>query len=189
MASPAGHSYFPHMSDLLARYAAFVDDVLLPIEPLALSHPWPAIAPQLDAARQVARDRALWAAHLPREWGGLGVPLAEFAEISAILGRTITGHYACNVQAPDVGNMELLLAHGSAEQKERFLRPLAAGTIRSCFGMTEPARGAGRDRFRYRPVAGSRRCFAQYLVSRHDEAQCKDRIRHPSRNGDPEPRI
>ncbi len=128
------------MSDLLARYAAFVDDVLLPIEPLALSQPWPAIATQLNAARQAARDRGLWAAHLPPEWGGLGVPLAEFAEISAVLGRTLTGHYACNVQAPDVGNMELLLAHGSAEQKERFLRPLAAGAIRSCFGMTEPAR-------------------------------------------------
>jgi len=128
------------MSDLLARYAAFVDDILLPIEPLALSQPWPAIAVHLDAARQAARDRGLWAAHLPPEWGGLGVPLAEFAEISAILGRTLTGHYACNVQAPDVGNMELLLAHGSAEQKERYLRPLADGKIRSCFGMTEPAR-------------------------------------------------
>ena len=128
------------MSDLLARYAAFVDDILLPIEPLALSQPWPAIAVHLDAARQAARNRGLWAAHLPPEWGGLGVPLAEFAEISAILGRTLTGHYACNVQAPDVGNMELLLAHGSAEQKERYLRPLADGKIRSCFGMTEPAR-------------------------------------------------
>jgi len=128
------------MTDLLARYAAFVDEVLNPIEPLALSHSWSAIAPQLDAARQAARDRGLWAAHLPPEWGGLGVPLAEFAEISAVLGRTITGHYACNVQAPDVGNMELLLAHGTAEQKERYLRPLAAGTVRSCFGMTEPAR-------------------------------------------------
>jgi alkylation response protein AidB-like acyl-CoA dehydrogenase len=128
------------MSDLLARYATFVDEILLPIEPLALSHPWPAIAAHLDAARQAARDRGLWAAHLPPEWGGLGVPLAEFAEISAILGRTLTGHYACNVQAPDVGNMELLLAHGSPEQKERYLRPLADGRIRSCFGMTEPAR-------------------------------------------------
>ena len=128
------------MSDLLAHYAAFVDEILLPIEPLALSQPWPAIAAPLDAARQAARDRGLWAAHLPPEWGGLGVPLAEFAEISAILGRTLTGHYACNVQAPDVGNMELLLAHGSAEQKERYLRPLADGKIRSCFGMTEPAR-------------------------------------------------
>jgi len=128
------------MSDLLARYAAFVDDILLPIEPLALSQPWPVIAAPLDAARQAARDRGLWAAHLPPEWGGLGVPLAEFAEISAILGRTLTGHYACNVQAPDVGNMELLLAHGSPEQKERYLRPLADGKIRSCFGMTEPAR-------------------------------------------------
>ncbi|MBA4072361.1 MAG: acyl-CoA dehydrogenase [Gemmatimonas sp.] len=128
------------MSDLLARYAAFVDQVLLPLEPLALSHPWPAIAAQVEAARQSARDRGLWAPHLPAEWGGLALPLAEFAEVSAVLGRTPLGHYACNVQAPDVGNMELLLAHGSPEQRERFLRPLAEGRIRSCFGMTEPAR-------------------------------------------------
>lgn len=128
------------MSDLLARYAAFVDEVLLPLEPMVLSHPWPDIEAQVNAARQAARDRGLWAPHLPAEYGGLSLPLAEFAEVSAILGRTPIGHYACNVQAPDVGNMELLLAHGSPEQKETFLRPLAAGTIRSCFGMTEPGR-------------------------------------------------
>ncbi len=128
------------MSDLLARYAAFVDEVLLPLEPLVLSNPWPAIEAQIDAARQTARDRGLWAPHLPVEWSGLALPLAEFAEVSAILGRTPIGHYACNVQAPDVGNMELLLSHGSPAQHEQFLRPLAAGRIRSCFGMTEPAR-------------------------------------------------
>ena len=124
------------MPDLLARYATFVDDVLLPLEPLALSHPWPTIASQVEGARQAARARGLWAPHLPTVWGGLALPLAEFAEVSAILGRTPLGHYACNVQAPDVGNMELLLAHGSPEQRERFLRPLAEGRIRSCFGMT-----------------------------------------------------
>lgn len=128
------------MTDLLARYAAFVDEVLVPLEPLFLSQPWPAVEPHLDAARDRARERGLWAPHLPAVYGGLAMPLDQFAEVSAILGRTPLGHYACNVQAPDVGNMELLLAHGSAEQQERFLRPLAAGTIRSCFGMTEPAR-------------------------------------------------
>lgn len=140
VASPTGPPYLQFMPKLVDRYASFVDEVLLPLEPLALSQPWAAIATELEGARQVARDRGLWTPHMPREWGGLGVPLAEFAEISAVLGRTLTGHYACNVQAPDVGNMELLLAHGSAEQKERFLRPLAAGATRSCFGMTEPAR-------------------------------------------------
>src|SRR5512140_2483387 len=128
------------MSDLLARYSAFVEETLLPLEPLVLGSPWPAIEPHLNAARQVARQLGLWAPHLPTEWGGLALPLAEFAEVSAILGRTPIGHYACNVQAPDVGNMELLLGHGSDEHKERWLRPLAAGHIRSCFAMTEPGR-------------------------------------------------
>ena len=128
------------MTDYLARYTAFVDEVLLPLEPLVLGQPWPAIEPQVDAARAAARARELWTPHLPAEWGGLALPMAQLAEVSAILGRTPLGHYACNVQAPDVGNMELLLAHGSPEQKERFLRPLAAGRIRSCFGMTEPGR-------------------------------------------------
>lgn len=128
------------MPELLARYAAFVDEVLLPLEPLFLGNPWPVIEAQLDTARAVARDRGLWTPHLPVEWGGLSLPLADFAEVSAVLGRTPIGHYACNVQAPDVGNMELLLTHGSAEQRERWLRPLAAGRIRSCFAMTEPGR-------------------------------------------------
>lgn len=128
------------MSELLARYSAFVDEVLLPLEPMVLGNAWHDIAGQLDAARQAARDRGLWAPHLPAEYGGLSLPLAAFAEVSAILGRTPIGHYACNVQAPDVGNMELLLGHGSVEHKERWLRPLAAGRIRSCFAMTEPGR-------------------------------------------------
>ncbi len=128
------------MSELLARYAAFVDEVLLPLEPLVLGRPWPDIADQLDAARHAARERGLWAPHLPAEWGGLSLPLASFAEVSAVLGRTPYGHYVCNVQAPDVGNMELLLGHASDEHKERWLRPLAAGQLRSCFAMTEPGR-------------------------------------------------
>jgi len=128
------------MADLLAQYVAFVDEVLLPLEPAVLGNPWSAIEAQVDAARRSARDRGLWAPHLPAEYGGRAMPLAEFAEVSAILGRTPIGHYACNVQAPDIGNMELLLTHGSPEQRERYLRPLAAGRIRSCFGMTEPAR-------------------------------------------------
>lgn len=128
------------MPELLARYASFVDEVLLPLEPLVLGNPWPDVEGQLDAARAVARERGLWTPHLPVEWGGLSLPLADFAEVSAVLGRTPIGHYACNVQAPDVGNMELLLTHGSAEHREQWLRPLAAGRIRSCFAMTEPGR-------------------------------------------------
>jgi alkylation response protein AidB-like acyl-CoA dehydrogenase len=70
----------------------------------------------------------------------MGLSLTHFAEVSEQLGRTPLGHYAFNCQAPDVGNLELLLAHGSPEQKGEFFEPLARGETRSCFAMTEPGR-------------------------------------------------
>jgi alkylation response protein AidB-like acyl-CoA dehydrogenase len=80
----------------------------------------------------------LWTPHLPRELGGLGLGLSAFARVSEELGRSPLGHYVFNCAAPDIGNMELLLAHGSQEQRERFLAPLARGELRSCFSMCEP---------------------------------------------------
>ena len=70
----------------------------------------------------------------------MGLTLMEHARVSEELGRTPIGHYVFGCQAPDAGNMELLMQFGTAEQKERWLRPLAAGEIRSCFAMTEPER-------------------------------------------------
>ncbi len=116
----------------------FVKQELSPLEPAFRSKGFPAILPQLQAARARARETGLFAAHMPPEYGGAGLGLTEFAHLSEELGRSPLGHYAFNVQAPDIGNMELLLEHGTAEQKERFLRPLARGEIRSCFTMTEP---------------------------------------------------
>jgi alkylation response protein AidB-like acyl-CoA dehydrogenase len=63
---------------------------------------------------------------------------SEFAQVTSVLGETPLGHYLFNCQAPDIGNQELLLAHGSAEQRAKFFEPLARGEIRSCFAMTEP---------------------------------------------------
>src|SRR5262249_34332987 len=63
---------------------------------------------------------------------------AEFAHISEALGHSPLGHYIFNCQAPDVGNMEILMHHGTAAQKETYLMPLIRGEIRSCFSMTEP---------------------------------------------------
>jgi alkylation response protein AidB-like acyl-CoA dehydrogenase len=64
----------------------------------------------------------------------------EHALVSEVLGQTPIGHYAFNCQAPDAGNMEILLQFGTDEQKERFLGPVARGEMRSCFSMTEPDR-------------------------------------------------
>ncbi|MEO8055969.1 MAG: acyl-CoA dehydrogenase family protein [Acidobacteriota bacterium] len=116
----------------------FVEKEVVPLEPKFLNEGWHSVAPALEAVRRRARGTGLFAAHLPAAWGGAGLSLVEFAHMSEELGRSPLGHYAFNVQAPDVGNMELLLGHGTDAQKERWLRPLVAGEIRSCFTMTEP---------------------------------------------------
>ncbi len=116
----------------------FVAREVVPLEPKFLNEGWAAVAPALEDVRRRARATGLFAAHLPVDWGGAGLSLLEFASLSEELGRSPLGHYAFNVQAPDVGNMELLLAHGTPDQKERWLRPLVEGRVRSCFTMTEP---------------------------------------------------
>ena len=89
-------------------------------------------------ARRSART-GLWAPFLPTSLGGLGLSLVEYAEVSAVLGTTPAGHYVFNCQAPDVGNMELLHAHGIAGAAARATsRRSLRGEIRSCFSMTEP---------------------------------------------------
>jgi alkylation response protein AidB-like acyl-CoA dehydrogenase len=109
-----------------------------PLEPKLRREGFAALLPQLKLVREKARETGLFAAHLPPEYGGAHLPLTEFAHLSEELGKSPIGHYAFNVQAPDIGNMELILEHGTAEQKERWLGPLARGEIRSCFSMTEP---------------------------------------------------
>ena len=125
---------------ILHRVRAIVREGVVLLEPDFLAGGLGAIAPRLDALRQRVREEGLLAPHLPPAYGGAGLPLAVFGRLSEELGWSPLGHYVFNCQAPDVGNMELLLHHGSAEQKERFLRPLAAGAMRSCFAMTEPDR-------------------------------------------------
>jgi len=123
---------------VLDRARRLVDDILLPFEPLLLRGDFPALEAAMAEARQHARAEGLWNPHLSADHGGLGLGLVGFGRVSEVLGRSPLGHYACNVQAPDAGNMELLLAHASASQRAAFLDPLLAGDVRSCFGMTEP---------------------------------------------------
>jgi acyl-CoA dehydrogenase len=92
----------------------------------------------LAALREEAKAAALWAPHMPREWGGMGLGPLAMAFVSAECGRTTMGAYVLNCHAPDEGNMHTLLHHADDDQKERFLRPLVAGEVRSCFAMTEP---------------------------------------------------
>ena len=126
------------LDDLLARIRAFVRDELGPLEERFLREPFRALLPAMAEARAEVKARGLWAPQLPRELGGLGLPLTDFARVSEELGRSPLGHLAFNCQAPDAGNLELLHAHATPEQQRRWLHPLAAGEVRSCFSMTEP---------------------------------------------------
>lgn len=123
---------------MLETARRFVREEVVPLEPQLLSQPWHVAVITLNALRVRAKTLGLWAPFLPEAYGGVGMPLDAFARLSEVLGWTPYGHYVCNCQAPDVGNMELLLAFGSDEQKRTYLEPLARGDIRSCFAMTEP---------------------------------------------------
>ena len=124
----------PRLSELRRLIAGEV----VPLEPEMLRGGFQAVEPRLLALRARIRALGLFAPHLPRAWGGAGLSLPELARVGEILGWSPLGHYLCNCQAPDAGNMELLLRHGTGEQRERWLGPLARGELRSCFGMTEP---------------------------------------------------
>lgn len=126
------------LKSLLPRYEAMIRDEIIPIELRLLQQPFKESEKELQALRQKAKERGLWAPALPEHAGGMGLSLSEFAQISEVLGRSPLGHYVFNVQAPDIGNMELLHSYASPGLQTRFLQPLINGEIRSCFSMTEP---------------------------------------------------
>jgi acyl-CoA dehydrogenase len=128
----------PKVSTMCGLVREFLAREVYPLEPLLRREGFAAMLPRLRKLREKARQTGLFAAFMPQEVGGAGLSLVEFAYLSEELGRSPIGHYAFNCQAPDVGNMEILLKYGTAEQKERFLLPLVRGDIRSCFTMTEP---------------------------------------------------
>ncbi len=118
----------------------FVDEELVPLEETFLAGEIEGLEEALERKREDVREMGLWAPHLSEQWGGAGLSLREFAHVAEVLGRSPLGHYAFNCQAPDAGNMELLIEHGSDAQKREYLEPLVAGELRSCFAMTEPDR-------------------------------------------------
>lgn len=124
--------------ELLGRVREFVKDELIPLEPVYLQKGFGPMIPVLDAKRAKVRELGLSIPQIPKEYGGLGLSVLDHGLVSAELGRTPIGHYVFNCQAPDAGNMEILIQYGTDEQKDRYLKPLLAGDIRSCFGMTEP---------------------------------------------------
>jgi len=119
-------------------FSSFVEDELVPLEGAVLSHDPAALAEAMDEAQRRAKASGMWLPQVAAEHGGMGLSLSAFARVSEVLGRSPLGHVACGCNAPDAGNIELLLYHATDRQRERYLRPLLAGDARSCFAMTEP---------------------------------------------------
>ncbi|MDN3482708.1 acyl-CoA dehydrogenase family protein [Arthrobacter sp. APC 3897] len=94
--------------------------------------------PIMEELKALARERGLWNLFMTHGNWGAGLTNSEYAPLAEIVGRSIIGPETINCSAPDTGNMELLAMYGTPEQQEQYLKPLLAGTIRSCFAMTEP---------------------------------------------------
>jgi acyl-CoA dehydrogenase len=130
---------------LVARVRSFVRDAVLPFEkdPRNGSHgPTEELRRQLNA---MARDAGLLSLQVSPRYGGRGLSQVQRAGVFEAAGYSPLGPVALNCAAPDEGNMHLLEEVATPEQKERFLKPLADGSFRSCFAMTEPSPGAGSD--------------------------------------------
>jgi acyl-CoA dehydrogenase len=125
---------------LLDAIRDFVRKDVIPLERAFGSHPvFAELEPSLNKLRDHVKSQGWWMPQVSADHGGLGLGLEDFGRVSEVLGHSPFGHYVFNCQAPDAGNLEILLEHATAEQRERFLDPLLAGQIRSCFAMTEPA--------------------------------------------------
>lgn len=133
----------PQLLDLKERTRHLVDTIVIPAEARLPQHlrEWQDLRGELQ---QAARDAGLFAPQIPKEFGGLGLNWRDCAVLFEEAGRSLLGPQALNCAAPDEGNMHMLEVIASPAQKEKYLRPLAQGEIRSCFAMTEPD-GAGAD--------------------------------------------
>ena len=132
----------PKVQNLQKQLTAFMDEHIYPAEKRFVQEaeqlgPWEAY-PVVEELKPKARALGLWNLFLPESEHGAGLSNLEYAPLCEIMGRSFLAPEVFNCAAPDTGNMEVLARYASAEHQERWLKPLLAGEIRSCFAMTEP---------------------------------------------------
>jgi acyl-CoA dehydrogenase len=132
----------PEILEFLDRLQAFIDTEVAPLEDQLTEDDFRGADSRVEVEvlpklRGKAREAGVYAPQLPPEFGGLGLGTTALAFVSERCGPHPLASYAINMMAPDEATMHLLERFGTDEQKERWLEPLAAGEIRSCFGMTE----------------------------------------------------
>lgn len=138
-------SISPELQTLQQRVRRFIEEQIIPLERDERCGTHGPSHELRDHLISLAKAEGLLSAHISRDYGGLGLDHRAKAIFFEEAGYSPLGPVALNIAAPDEGNMHLLEAVATQAQKERWLRPLAAGDIRSCFCMTEPDPGAGSD--------------------------------------------
>jgi acyl-CoA dehydrogenase len=130
----------PEIEELRLKVRKFVAEVVRPREAeiAQRENDRRFLVKNIVEMRVAAKDWGLWLPHMPKEYGGMGLGHVAMAAVSAEAAKSAFGPYALNAQAPDEGNMHTLLHWATDAQKEKYLRPLCEGMVRSCFAMTEP---------------------------------------------------
>jgi acyl-CoA dehydrogenase len=131
-------SFPPELEALRTKVREFIDTIVRPLEEQLDESNRDQLVSTVIKMRKAAHEWGLWLPHMPKEFGGMGLGHVAMAAVSAEAARSRFGPFALNAQAPDEGNMHTLLHWATDEQKDRYLRPLCEGRVRSCFAMTEP---------------------------------------------------
>jgi alkylation response protein AidB-like acyl-CoA dehydrogenase len=128
----------PEIKELRNNTAKFMDEHIYPNEKL-LEKQGPEAERLTKELQGKVKEMGYWAPHLPKEGGGMGIGFLPYAFMNEIIGRSFYAPLIFGSQAPDSGNAEILHQYGSPEIREKYLKPLVNGDIRSCYSMTEPA--------------------------------------------------